>query len=82
MKATEKITIEFDKEETEALMDCVAVTDKSRESGILMIPKVAEFRLNRVKLDDLWIKIFRENEKQEVRMNNTRNKQEEQRIVK
>ena len=74
--------INFNKEEIEALMDCVAIIDKSRKKGVLIISKVAEFRLNRVNLDNLWIKIFRENEKQEVRMNDTRNKREEQRIIK
>ena len=55
--------IDFNREEAEALMECVAITNKSKESGILMMTEVAEFMINRVSLDDLWIKIFKAHEK-------------------
>ena len=59
----ENMKIEFNKEEAEALMDCVAVTKNSRDNGALMILKVEEFRLKQVNLDNLWIKIFGAHEK-------------------
>ena len=59
----ENMTIELTKEEAEALMDCVAVTEKSRDVGALVIMKVEEFRLKQVDLGDLWIKIFGAHEK-------------------
>lgn len=58
-----KMRIEFNREETEALMDCVAVADKSKDCGILMMPTVAKFRLNKVNLDDLWVRIFKAHER-------------------
>ena len=64
MEKTEaKIRIELSKEEAEALMDCVAVTNKSKDCGVLMMPKVAEFRIEKVDLGDLWIRIFKAHER-------------------
>lgn len=57
------MTIDFNREEAEALMDCVAITNKSRECGILTITNVAKFRLDQVDMGDLWIKIFEAHEK-------------------
>lgn len=62
-KIEAKIRIELSKEEAEALMECVAVTNKSKDCGILIMPKVAEFRLERVDLGDLWIRIFKAHER-------------------
>lgn len=59
----EKLTIELTREEAEALMDCIAIVDRSKRAGILIITKVAEFRLKQVSLNDLWIKIFGAHEK-------------------
>ena len=58
-----KMRIELNQEEAEALMDCVAITSKSKGCGVFMMAKVAEFRLDKVSLDDLWVKIFKVHEK-------------------
>ena len=58
-----KVRIEFNREEAEALLECVAVTDKSKGCGILMMPKVAEIRLDKVNLDNLWVRIFKAHER-------------------
>lgn len=59
----ENMKIEFNKEEAEALMDCVAVTKNSRDYRTWTISEVEEFRLKQVNLDNLWIKIFGAHEK-------------------
>ena len=68
----ENMKIEFNREEAEALMECIAVIDKSRGCGILMMPKVAEFRINQVNLNDLWIKIFGAHEKKFMQIPQTK----------
>lgn len=68
----ENMKIEFSKEEAEALMDCVAIVDRSKRVGVLMITKVAEFRLKQVSLNDLWIKIFGAHEKKFMQIPQTK----------
>lgn len=68
----ENMKIEFNREEAEALMECVAVIDKSKGCGVLMMPKVAEFRLDKVNLDNLWIKIFKAHEKKFMQIPQTK----------
>ena len=72
-KKVENMTIDFNREEAEALMECIAVIDKSKGCGILMMPKVAEFRINQVSLNDLWIKIFEAHEKKFMQISQINN---------
>ena len=68
----ENMKIEFNREEAEALMDCVAVTKNSRDYGALTISEVEEFRLKQVNLDNLWIKIFGAHEKKFMQIPQTK----------
>ena len=70
----ENMKIEFNREEAEALMDCVAVTKNSRDYGALTIAEVEEFRLKQVDLDNLWIKIFKVHEEKFMQIPQTMDK--------
>ena len=64
--------IEFNREEAEALMDCVAIAEKSKKHGDLLITKVERFRLKQVSLNELWIKIFKVHEEKFMQIPQTK----------
>ena len=54
----EKIKIEVTREEHRAIMDCVTITRRSIEDGMLMVPKRAHERFKKIGLKELWLKIY------------------------
>ena len=52
-----KVRVDLHKKEIKALMDCVSVTEESISNDVVMVSRKQMKRLDKINLDDLYIKL-------------------------
>ena len=50
--------IDITKEELKIIMDCVTITSESISNRVVMVSNEAKERLEKIDLNDLWLKLY------------------------